>query len=175
MSGTFPVSAHAVMSSSPIQTRAPALQVGAIMALLATFEEAGILPPEDSPEATQLIHGLIQLQSAFMRSSDVAVTQFFSNALASYFFGEAQEAENKFRAQGWTSQTLEAILLYEAYPKAWHSPKLDEGLRVFNVTRADLKEVQIVFDQARQAFLAQRRDIHDVYDQWRRTMPGAGR
>ncbi len=38
--------------------------VGHIMALLAVFEEADVLPPEASPEANALIHALIQTQAA---------------------------------------------------------------------------------------------------------------
>lgn len=54
-------------------SRASAQHVGSVMALLATFQEADVLPPEASPEANQLIRALIQFQSAFMKSQNPAV------------------------------------------------------------------------------------------------------
>ncbi len=142
------------------------------MAMLATLEDAQILPPEDTPEASQLIHVLIQLQSAFLKSSDPSVRAYFSEALAAYFFDGAGEAEREFRQGGWNSRILEAVLLYEAYPHAWKSPDLDRGFAAFNVNRQSVETLQTTFDQARQAFLRQKRDIHDVYDIRRKQMPG---
>ena len=46
------------------------------MALLAVFDEAQVLPPEGSSEATQLVHALIQAQSAFLKSQNPAVRNF---------------------------------------------------------------------------------------------------
>ena len=162
------------ISPMPASTqRTPAAQIGSVMALLATFDDAHVLPPESSPEANQLIHVLIQLQSAFLKSSDPAVRQYFSSAMASYFFDEAAEVERLFARQGWTSRTLEAVLLYEAYPQAWKSPELDSGFAAFNVSREDFDYLQSTFDQARQYFLRNRRDIHEIYQVRRQEMPGA--
>ena len=65
----------ATHAASPLQPspdfslkRTDSALVGSIMALLATFEAADVLPPEDSSQANQLIHGLIQLQSALVKS-----------------------------------------------------------------------------------------------------------
>ena len=161
-------------SSTPASTqRTPAAQIGSVMALMATFDEAHVLPPESTPEANQLIHVLIQLQSAFLKSSDPAVRRYFSSAMASYFFDEAAEVERLFARGGWTSRTLEAVLLYEAYPQAWKSPELDSGLAAFNVSREDFDYLQSTFDQARQYFLRNRQDIHEIYQVRRQEMPGA--
>ena len=46
------------------------------MALLATLQEAGILPPEGTPEANKVIQIVIQFQGLFMKSTDSAVRQF---------------------------------------------------------------------------------------------------
>ena len=62
-------------------TRAPARHVGAVMAILGTFDEAGVLPPEADPRANQLIRALIQFQSVFMMSQEPAVQEYFSSAL----------------------------------------------------------------------------------------------
>ena len=161
-------------SSQHVPTkRAPAAQIGAVMAVLATLADAQVLPAEDSPETNQLIHILIQLQSAFLKSTNPAVKAYFSQALASYFFDGAGDAEQQFRKEGWTSRILEAVLLYEAYPNAWKSPALDTGLAAFNVSRQGVENLQATFDQARQYFLRHKRDIHDVFELRRQEMPGA--
>jgi N-acetylneuraminic acid mutarotase len=163
---------HRVLPTSSRGKRAPAAHIGAVMAILATLEDAQVLPPEGTPEADQLIHVLIQLQSAFLKSSDPAVRTYFSEALAAYFFDGASEAERQFQQGGWNSRILEAVLLYEAYPHAWKSPGLDKGLAAYNVNRQSVEILQTTFDQARQVFLRQKRDIHDVYQIRRTQMPG---
>jgi N-acetylneuraminic acid mutarotase len=161
-----------IIPTSSRSNRTPAAHIGSVMAMLATLEDAQVLPPEGTPEADQLIHILIQLQSAFLKSSDPAVRTFFSEALAAYFFDGASEAERQFHQGGWNSRILEAVLLYEAYPKAWESPELDRGLAAYNVNHQNVETLQTTFDQARQAFLRQKRDIHDVYEIRRQQMPG---
>ena len=161
-----------ITPTSSQSKRTPAAHIGSVMAMLATLEDAQVLPPEGTPEADEIIHILIQLQSAFLKSSDPAVRTFFSEALAAYFFDGASEAERQFHQGGWNSRILEAVLLYEAYPNAWKSPELDKGLVAFNVNHQNVETLQTTFDQARQAFLRQRRDIHDVYEIRRQQMPG---
>src|SRR3989475_10771973 len=55
--------------------------VGHIMALLAVFEEADVLPPETSPEANALIHALIQTQAVLTKSTNPATRGWFAEAL----------------------------------------------------------------------------------------------
>src|SRR5437870_1155105 len=55
--------------------------VGHVMALLSVFERAGVLPPESSPEANNLIHALIQTQAALTKSTDPATRRWFGDAL----------------------------------------------------------------------------------------------
>src|SRR6266508_5124505 len=55
--------------------------VGHIMALLAVFEEADVLPPEASPEANALIHALIQTQAALTKTTNPATRGWFAEAL----------------------------------------------------------------------------------------------
>src|ERR1044072_8333341 len=45
--------------------RTPSPYIGSIMALLATFQDAGILPPEGTSQANGIIKAVIQFQSAF--------------------------------------------------------------------------------------------------------------
>ena len=98
--------------------------------------------------------------------------KFFSKALDSYFFDKAPTVESHFYASGWTSEVLEAIVLYTGYPKTWLDPQLAKGLQAFHVTREDLYEIQVVFDQARQRFIRLNQDIHNVFRLKRREMPG---
>ena len=154
------------------KTRTSPQQIGSIMALLAVFDDAQVLPPEGSSEAPQVVHALIQAQSAFLKSQNPAVRRFFSKALRSYFFDRADSVEAKFYTLGWTSEILEAVVLHTGYPNTWSDPQLQQGLQPFNVSRDDLYEIQVVFDQARQRFIRVNRDIHDVFRLKRREMPG---
>ncbi len=76
------VSSAAGESSRPL--------VGHVMALLAVFEEADVLPPETSPEANALIHALIQTQAALTKSTNPATRRWFTDALRR---SEAHQAE----------------------------------------------------------------------------------
>lgn len=156
-----------------VSSRASAAQVGSIMALLATFEEARALPPEGSSETDQLVHALIQFQSAFMKSSDPAVRKYFADAMQSYFFDQADEREKLFLSRGWTSEVLEAVLLYEAYPRSWTGSSLDAAFARYNVSQKDFYELREIFNLARRNLLQRRQDIHVVYRAHRKSMPGA--
>jgi len=155
------------------QGRASAAQVGAVMALLATFQDAGALPPESSPEANQLIKALIQFQAAFMKSQAPAVSQVLTAALAVKFDGGTPAAAQAFRANGWTSETLEALVEYIAANPPWNQDAFEQGLRPYHVGQQD-------FDLLTRVFLAARRDLrdrgqslHQVYQARRLEMPGA--
>jgi C1A family cysteine protease len=50
-------------------SRTSSVYIGSVMALLATFEDAGILPPEGTPQANGIIKAVIQFQSAFLKST----------------------------------------------------------------------------------------------------------
>src|SRR5207245_7882516 len=75
------VSSAAGESSRPL--------VGHVMALLAVFEEADVLPPETSPEANALVHALIQTQAARTKSTNPAPPTWIADALRR---SEAREA-----------------------------------------------------------------------------------
>ena len=78
------------------------------MAMLATFDEAGVLPPESSPQANQLIRALIQFQSAFLKSSEAAVREFLASALQVHGHQRARAILDRFALTGVTSESLEA-------------------------------------------------------------------
>ena len=47
------------------------------MALLATLQDANVLPPEGTPEANRVIQIVIQFQGLFMKSSDPVAARVF--------------------------------------------------------------------------------------------------
>lgn len=153
--------------------RASAETVGAVMAILAAFGDAGTLPPEQSPEANRLIKALIQFQAAFMRSEHPAVQHWLRDAFMARFGEAAPEALNAFKAGGWTSEALEAVVDYAAATLVWNDPGIHEGLRAFNIGRPDFDLLARVFNDARAKLETRGRTIHEVYTARRKEMPGA--
>jgi N-acetylneuraminic acid mutarotase len=155
-------------------TRASAKLVGTVMALLAVFEDGGALPPESSPEANQLIKGLIQFQGAFMRSANPAVQDFLRSALTEHFGIQGAAAAEAFRADGWTSASLEAIVRHAADHYPWHRQDILDGFREFNVGPADFELIARTYRQAQSNLAERGQNLHTVYAARRREMPGAG-
>ena len=141
------VSSAAGESSRPL--------VGHVMALLAVFEEAAVLPPETSPEANALIHALIQTQAALTKSTNPATRRWFTDALRR---SEARQAEPDPR-EGLTSRTLEAIVTYAETHPPTARPGVMAGLQEFNVGPADLDLMTRVYRQARDRFHSTGRNI----------------
>ncbi len=159
-------------TGTPTRTRTPVGHVGAVMALLAAFHDAGVLPLESSPEADRLMRALIQFQSAFMKSTQPAVRQLFFDALA-HKLGEGAPAEvERFRADGWTSQSLQAVVDYTAERAVWDQPGLAEGLTAYNIGPNDFQLVSRIFTDARARLASSGQDVHSVYAKRRREMPG---
>ena len=153
--------------------RATSQHVGSVMAMLATFDEAHVLPPEDSPQANQTIKALIQFQSAFLKSRNPAVRDFFVAAQQAKFGPKAGDVVAAFQQTGWTSAVMEASVDYGAQERVWQDGTLAEGLREYNVTRADFELLVGLFRRAKQHFQARGEDVHQIYAARRRDMPGA--
>ncbi len=153
--------------------RASPAQVGTVMALLATFQNAGVLPPENSPDANRLIKALIQFQAAFMKSSNPAIAQLLRNAISNRLGADAPAVLQQFTISGWTSRSLEAFVDYTARNPIWNQPAIREGFKDFNVGQEDFELMARVFTEARVSLSSSNQDIHAVYAQWRRTMPGS--
>jgi hypothetical protein len=171
---TPPGGAAADSENRQTRSRVSPRHVGTIMALLAAFGEAGVLPPETSPDANRLIKALIQFQAAFMKSSSPAVRQLLSEALNSSLGDRGSAAEEEFRSQGWTSKSLEAFVDYAATGKPWDRREVVEGFRAFNVGPSDFDLLSRTFRAAQTKLAAEGRDLHVVYATRRREMPGAG-
>lgn len=152
--------------------RAAAKHVGTIMALLATFEDAGALPPETTPEANRLIHSIIQYQVAFMKSSSPVVKHYLTSALSAKFGDGGPQAVDLFQREGWTSRSLEAVVEFAAARPPWERNDLMDAFREFNVGRSDFELLAQTYLKARSQFSVKGQNIHAVYGTRRKEMPG---
>lgn len=143
------------------------------MAMLATFEDAGILPPEGTPQANRIIKAVIQFQSAFLKSDQQAIRQFFMDAHRAKLGSRAEEVEAAFRLSGWSADTFEAVIAAGQEDRAWNSNALSEGFREFNIGKQDFDILAELYRQSSSAFSAQGTTFQQVYAQRRREMPGA--
>lgn len=160
---------HPVLLASK---RTNSSMVGTIMALLATFDEAGILPPEGTAQANQLIHGLIQLQSALTKSASPELAAY-RVAAETYWKGQHKDLETGVLGEeGLTDKVLAALIAYDLEYPLWDDPKIVLAVQAFNVTHADWMLIVEIFHQAEAVFRAQGRSIHTVYETWRMDMPG---
>ena len=147
-------------------------RVASIMALLATLDEAGILPPEGTSQANQLIHGLIQLQAAFLKSNSPELTVYLMAAEKRWKMKHNESEYGTLATRGLTSRVLEALILYDKEHPMREDPKIVAALQAFNVTEADWGLIVDIVSQAETVFRNQGRSIHELYDQWRVKMPG---
>lgn len=152
--------------------RASSSTVATIMALLATLEEAGVLPPEGTSQANQVIHGLIQLQSAVMKSTSPELGAYRVAAEAFWRSQHTEGPHGEIGGEGLNSKVLEALIDYDQEYSLWGDPNIVLALQEFNVTRADWRLVADLFHQAEVVFREQGRSIHSVYKTWRMNMPG---
>ena len=152
--------------------RTPVAHVGSVMAMLATFDDAGVLPPESSPRANQLIRALIQFQSAFLKSPEAAVREFLASALQVHGRRRAQIMLDRFALTGWTSEFLEAVVEYSMHHSMWENPTLSRAFHAYNLRERDWEFVQEIFLQARQNLVGRTRDLHAVFARHRSRMPG---
>ena len=142
------------------------------MAVLATLQDADVLPPEGTPEANRVIKAVIQFQSVFLKSDDPSVQLFLTQALAAPGGRSTDEVLSRFRSTGWTSDVLEAL------NKQWIATAIDQrdrlapGFRQFNVSPADFDWLMELIAKARTAFMQRGQNMHQVFAQRRREMPG---
>jgi N-acetylneuraminic acid mutarotase len=172
----FTPPARTELLPAPTGARATAQQVGTIMALLAVFQDAGALPPEESPEANLIIKALIQFQAAFMRSNHDAVRRLLTRAFRQAFGAETGAAIEGFRNNGWTSRSLEAIVEYAGRHRVWDDADLaglEGAFRAYNVGRGDLERLGRIVQTARERLAAEGHDLHAAYAARRQQMPGS--
>ncbi|MBS0180148.1 MAG: hypothetical protein JSR20_15440 [Nitrospira sp.] len=160
---------HTVVQSS----RTSSVYIGSVMAMLATFEDAGILPPEGTPQANRIIKAVIQFQSAFLKSEHPAIRQFFTDAHRATLGDHAEEVEAAFRLAGWSADTFEAVIAAGQQNNAWIADGISEGFREFNIGKQDFDLLAELYRQSNSAFSTKGTTFQQVYAQRRREMPGA--
>lgn len=156
-----------VLATVPAAGESSRPLVGHVMAMLAVFEQADVLPPETSPEANALIHALIQTQAALTKSENTATQKWFADALHRSKSPGAEPSPQ----DGLTSRALEAILAHAATHPPSERPEVLAGLMEFNVRQADLDLLARVYRHARDRFRSTGQDIHRVYEAQRQAMP----
>lgn len=149
--------------------------IGASMAVLATLQDAEVLPPEGTREANRIIQMVIQFQSAFMKSSDPAVQGFLREALAMKWGDRAEDVGSRFHTAGWTSEVLEALSERRLSTTDEQRAQLTMGFSAYNMSVADFEWFADLFGRARTALVQRGENIHQVFAQRRREMPGNGR
>jgi hypothetical protein len=142
------------------------------MAVLAMLQDTDVLPPEGTPETNRVIKVVIQFQSVFMKSGDPAVQAFLSQALAAQEGSAADKAVSRFRSTGWTSEVLEALGEQWVITPIDQRERLAPGFRQFNVSLADFEWLMELVAKARTALVQRGQNIHQVFAQRRREMPG---
>lgn len=146
--------------------------VGASMAVLATLQDADVLPPEGTLEANRVIKAVIQFQSVFLKSDDPAVQLFLTQALTTQGDRSVDQTLSRFCSTGWTSEVLEALSDQWAVTTIDQRDRLAPGFRRFNVSPVDFDGLMELIARAHTAFMQRGQNIHQVFAQRRREMPG---
>ena len=172
LSGLIMGASNPVWAQVPGRGATPSGPVGASMAVLATLQDADVLPPEGTHEANRVIKAVIQFQSVFLKSDDPAVQLFLTQALATQGDRSADETLSRFHSAGWTSEVLEALC------DQWTATTIDQrdslapGFHQFNVSPADFDGLMKLIAKARTAFKQRGQNMHQVFAQQRQEMPG---
>jgi hypothetical protein len=166
--------AHDVLpSSSELIGKASSSQVGSAMAVLATLEQAQVLPPEGTREANYVIKSVIQFQSVFTKSTDPAVQDFLHRAVINKQGEHAQGVLARFRSSGWTPEVLEALADADLHTSADEFQSLATGLGQFNVSVEDFRRFMQLVRDGEKAFAERGENFEEVFADHRKLMPGA--
>lgn len=170
--------AHAASKPVLTQTQRSAKtaspHIGSAMAVLATLQDADVLPPEGTPEANHVIRFVIQFQSAFAKSDDTAVREFARQALAQKYGDRAADIVGSLRTTGWTADVLERLSDEEARRTPEDLQTLAHGFAPFNLSVEDFHRFMQLVRDARQAFHARGLEFQNIFSSRRKEMPGAG-
>ena len=142
------------------------------MAVLATLEQAQVLPPEGSREADRIIQSVIQFQSVFAKGMDRSVQDFAQRAVSGSYGKETLLVLERFRANGWTGDMLEALVDAEQRTSAEELERLATGFGQFNLSVDDFKRFMQLLRDGRSALAERGQNFKDVYAHHRKAMPG---
>ncbi len=155
--------------------RATSSHIGAVMALLATFDEAKVLPPEQDPQANQLIHSLIQLQSAVMKGHSPEMRDWVLRAVQEKRGVVDGDLQGQVLSTGLTMKVLEALVDYAVQHSPWEQPVVANEFQAFNVQQEDWMLVQQILVDARKQLEARGDSLSTVFARRRLEMPGVAR
>ncbi|MCP9452139.1 MAG: hypothetical protein NNA23_05595 [Nitrospira sp.] len=146
--------------------------VGSAMAVLATLEQAGVLPPEGTKEADGVIRVTIQIQSLFMKSTDQTIQAFLYRALAAQGAEGIEQRLAKFQTTGWTAEVLMALAdaALAASPEELRS--LLPGLASFRLSIEDFQQFMRLIKDGERALVSAGRTFEEVFASQRQLMPG---
>ena len=142
------------------------------MAVLATLQDADVLPPEGTPEANRVIKAVIQFQSVFLKSGDPSVQLFLTHALAAQGGRSEVKTLSRFRSTGWTADVLEALSQQWIVTAIDQRDRLAPGFRQFNVSPEDFDRLMELIVKARTVFMQRGQSMRQMFAQRRREMPG---
>lgn len=143
------------------------------MAVLATLEQARILPPEGTKEADRIIKSVIQLQSLFANSTHPDLQHFIRRAVANAQDKRAADSLAQFQSNGWTSDVLEALAEEAVQTPAEELQPLAPGLKAFNLSVEDFRQFMQLVKDGKEALASNGQDFHAVFAAHRKAMPGA--
>lgn len=155
------------------QAKQTSPHVGSAMAVLATLEQAAVLPPEGTREADRIIQAVIQLQSVFAKGTDPAIQEFTRRALSDKYGEQAASSLEQFRTSGWTADMLEALADADFKASPDEREILSSGLRQFNLSVDDFRRFMQLVRDSRSALTARGLAFEEVYTHHRNRMPGA--
>ncbi|MBX9658885.1 MAG: hypothetical protein K2X00_09980 [Nitrospiraceae bacterium] len=158
-------------TSRSAKTASP--HIGSAMAVLATLQDAGVLPPEGTPEANHIIRFVIQFQSVFTKSDDPAVQEFARQALAHKYGDQAADIVGNLRTTGWTADILERLSDEEARQSSESLHTLAQGFAPFNLSVEEFHRFMQLVRDARQAFRTRGLEFQHIFSSRRKEMPGA--
>jgi len=130
-------------------------------------------PPEGSREADRVIQSVIQFQSAFAKGTDRSVQDFAHRAVADKYGEEAASILERFRAEGWTAEILDALADADQRASAEELERLAAGFGPFNLSVDDFRRFMQLVRDGRSALAARGQYFDEVYARHRRAMPGA--
>jgi len=155
--------------------RTPGAHIGSVMAILATFDEAGVLPAEHDPEANQLIHTVIQLQSVVLKSQSPAIGEWVLRALQVKSGDSAGRLQEDLSRTGLTMESLEAFVDYGERFSPWDRAELVDGFHEYNVRQEHWSLLRKILVTARGQLRARGETLAKVFARQRVKMPGAAR
>lgn len=142
------------------------------MALLATLEQAQVLPPEGTKDADRVIKSVIQFQSAFAKSTDPSIQTFLLQAVQRKHGTEAPALVEHFRSTGWTSHVIEALADAELQSSREDLRTLSTGLGHFNLSVEDFTRFMQLVRNGHTALASRGQSFPDAYASHRQAMPG---